>query len=101
VGRVYRFSPWQTLSRIVLPATVPSLFTGLRQGVMQAWLSVIFVELLSSSEGLGFLMAYSRSLSQIDMVIVAMLAIGVVGIAIELTLRFIESRLQGWRRSAF
>lgn len=101
VGRVYRFSPWQTLSRIVLPATVPSLFTGLRQGVMQAWLSVIFVELLSSSEGLGFFMAYSRSLSQIDMVIVAMLAIGVVGIAIELTLRLIESRLQGWRRSAF
>jgi sulfonate transport system permease protein len=34
-------------------------------------------------------------------VIVAMLAIGVVGIAIELTLRLIESRLQGWRRSAF
>jgi sulfonate transport system permease protein len=101
VGRVYRFTPWQTLSRIVLPAATPALFTGLRQGVMQAWLSVIFVELLSSSEGLGFFMAYSRSLSQIDMVIVAMFAIGAVGIVIELLLRLIESRLQGWRRSAF
>jgi len=101
VGRVYRFDAVQTITRIVLPAAAPSLFTGLRQGVMQAWLSVIFVELLSSSEGLGFLMAYSRSLSQIDMVIVAMLAIGVVGILIELSLRLIESRLQGWRRSAF
>lgn len=101
VGRVYQFSPTQVIGRIVLPATAPALFTGLRQGVMQAWLSVIFVELLSSSEGLGFLMAYSRQLSQIDMVIVAMLAIGVVGIAIELALRLIESRLQGWRRSAF
>jgi sulfonate transport system permease protein len=101
VGRVYRFDALQVIHRIVLPAAAPSLFTGLRQGVMQAWLSVIFVELLSSSEGLGFLMAYSRSLSQIDMVIVAMLAIGVVGILIELALRLIESRLQGWRRSAF
>lgn len=101
VGRVYQFSTVQTVIRIVLPAAAPSLFTGLRQGVMQAWLSVIFVELLSSSEGLGFFMAYSRSLSQIDMVIVAMLAIGVVGIAIELSLRLIESRLQGWRRRAF
>ncbi len=101
VGRVYRFRPSQVITRIVLPAAAPALFTGLRQGVMQAWLSVIFVELLSSSEGLGFLMAYSRSLSQIDMVIVAMLAIGVVGILIELVLRLIESRLQGWRRSAF
>ncbi|CAM3679265.1 ABC transporter permease [Polaromonas hydrogenivorans] len=101
VGRVYQFSALQIIHRIVLPAAAPSLFTGLRQGVMQAWISVIFVELLSSSEGLGFFMAYSRSLSQIDMVIVAMLAIGVVGIVIELGLRLIESRLQGWRRSAF
>lgn len=101
VGRIYQFSAWQTLTRIVLPATTPALFTGLRQGVMQAWLTTIFVELLSSSEGLGFFMSYSRSLSQIDMVIVSMLAIGVLGIVIELALRLIESRLQGWRRNAF
>lgn len=101
VGRVYQFGAWQTLTRIVLPATTPALFTGLRQGVMQAWLTTIFVELLSSSEGLGFFMSYSRSLSQIDMVIVSMLAIGVLGIVIELALRQIESRLQGWRRNAF
>ena len=101
VGRVYQFGAWQTLTRIVLPATTPALFTGLRQGVMQAWLTTIFVELLSSSEGLGFFMSYSRSLSQIDMVIVSMFAIGVLGIVIELALRLIESRLQGWRRNAF
>ncbi|MFZ4552590.1 MAG: ABC transporter permease [Aquabacterium sp.] len=101
VGRVYQFSPLQVIFRIVLPAAAPAFFTGLRQGVMQAWLSVIFVELLSSSEGLGFFMAYSRQLSQIDMVIVAMLAIGVMGIVIELALRLIESRLQRWRRTAF
>lgn len=101
VGRVYRFDALQVISRIVLPAAAPSLFTGLRQGVMQAWLSVVFVELLSSSEGLGFMMAYSRSLMQIDMVIVAMLAIAVVGILIELALRLVESRLQRWRRNAF
>lgn len=101
VGRVYQFNAWQTLTRIVLPATTPALFTGLRQGVMQAWLTTIFVELLSSSEGLGFFMSYSRSLSQIDMVIVSMLAIGAMGIVIELALRLVESRLQGWRRSAF
>lgn len=101
VGRVYGFTTSQVIRRIVLPATMPSLFTGLRQGVMQAWLTVIFVELLSSSEGLGFFMAYSRSIAQIDMVIVAMFVIGAVGVLIELTLRAIESRLHGWRKSAF
>jgi len=101
VGRVFAFSRWQVLSRIVLPAALPTLFTAIRQGVMQAWLTVIFVELLSASEGLGFFMAYSRSLAQIDMVIVAMGVIGAVGLLIEATLRLLESRLQGWRRAAF
>jgi sulfonate transport system permease protein len=101
VGQVYRLRPLQVVRRIVLPAALPSLFTGIRQGVMQAWISLVFVELLVSDEGLGFLMAYSRSLAQIDMVIVAMLAIGVVGILIELALRLVESRLQSWRRTAF
>ncbi len=101
VGRVYCFSPAQILRRIVLPATVPSLFTALRQGVMQAWLTVIFVELLSASEGLGFFMAYSRSLGQIDMVIVSMFVIGAVGVLIETVLHLIERPLQSWRRAAF
>lgn len=101
VGRVYCFSPVQILRRIVLPATLPSLFSALRQGVMQAWLTVIFVELLSASDGLGFFMAYSRSLGQIDMVIVSMAVIGAVGILIEVLLRLIERPLQSWRRAAF
>jgi sulfonate transport system permease protein len=101
VGQVYGFTTRQVITRIVLPATVPSLFTGLRQGVMQAWLTVIFVELLSSSEGLGFFMAYSRAIAQIDMVIVAMFVIGAAGVVLELALRLIESRLATWRRTAF
>lgn len=100
VGRVYQFTLSQRILRIVLPAAAPTLFTALRQGVMQAWLSVIFVELLSSSEGLGFFMAYSRSLSQMDMVIVSMFTIGALGIAIELLLRSFETRVQRWRRPA-
>lgn len=101
VGRVYGFTTWQLITKVVFPATVPSLFTALRQGVMQAWLTVIFVELLSSSEGLGFFMAYSRAIAQIDMVIVAMFVIGAAGVAIELGLRLIESRLATWRKTAF
>lgn len=101
VGRVFAFSRWQTVTRIVLPATVPGLFSAVRQGVMQAWLTVIFVELLASSEGLGFFMAYSRALGQIDLVIVSMFVIGAIGLGIDAVLRLIESRLLGWRRSAY
>jgi sulfonate transport system permease protein len=101
VGAVFGFSNWQVLRHIVVPATLPSLFTAVRQGVMQAWLTVIFVELLSSSEGLGFFMAYSRSLGQIDLVIVSMFAIGVLGVLIDLVLRSMETHLQRWRQGAY
>ena len=98
---MFAFSRWQTITRIVLPAAVPGLFSAVRQGVMQAWLTVIFVELLASSEGLGFFMAYSRSLGQIDLVIVSMFVIGALGLGIDAVLKLFESHLLGWRRSAY
>ena len=101
VSRVYRFSPLQVLRRVVLPAAAPSLFTGLRQAVMQAWLSLVFVELLASSEGIGYLIVWGRQLSQPDLVVAGMVVIGAVGVLLDLALRGLESRLQGWRRSAF
>ncbi|MHA7685575.1 ABC transporter permease [Cupriavidus sp. PET2-C1] len=101
VARVCGFSRTQVLRQVVLPAAAPSLFNGIRQGVMQAWLSLVFVELLASSEGIGYLMVWGRQLLQLDLVVVGMLAIGVVGVALDLSLCWVEARLQGWRRGAF
>lgn len=101
VAGVYRFSLAQTVWRVVLPAAGPSLFTALRQGVMQAWLTLVFVELLASSEGIGYLMVWGRQLMQMDLVIVGMVVIGAVGVAIELALRLVETRLNRWRSGAF
>jgi len=101
VARVYRFSPSQVLAKVVLPAAAPSLFTGLRQAVMQAWLSLVFVELLASSEGIGYLIVWGRQLSQPDLVVAGMAVIGAVGVLLDTALRILESRLQGWRRTAF
>lgn len=101
VARVYRFTPVQVVLRVVLPAAAPSLFNGLRQAVMQAWLTLVFVELLASSEGIGYLMVWGRQLAQLDLVLVGVLVIGVVGVVLDLTLRHIEARLQRWRHAAF
>jgi sulfonate transport system permease protein len=101
VSRVYRFSPLQVLWRVVLPAAAPSVFMGWRQAVMQAWLSLVFVELLASSEGIGYLIVWGRQLSQPDLVVAGMVVIGAVGVLLDLALRWLESRLQSWRQSAF
>ncbi|WP_341674797.1 ABC transporter permease [Niveibacterium sp. SC-1] len=101
VGKVYRFTLAQTLLRVVLPAAAPSVFNGLRQGLMQAWLTLVFVELLASSEGIGYLMVWGRQLLQLDLVVVAMIVIGAVGLALDLGLRLAEAPLARWRRAAF
>lgn len=101
VSRVFRFTPAQTVLRVVLPATAPSLFTGLRQAVMQAWLSLVFVELLASSEGIGYLIVWGRQLAQPDLIVAGMVVIGIVGVLLDLSLRWAEASLQGWRRTAY
>lgn len=101
VARVYRFNGLQVVGRVVLPAASSSIFNGLRQGVMQAWLSLVFVELLASSEGIGYLMVWGRQLLQLDIVVVAMIVIGAVGLLLDRALGLLEARLQGWRRVAY
>jgi sulfonate transport system permease protein len=100
VAAVYRFTFWQKIRRLALPAASSSIFNGLRQGVMQGWLSLVFVELLASSEGIGYLMVWGRQLLQLDIVVVAMLVIGAVGIVLDRLLAWCESRLQGWQSGA-
>lgn len=97
VARVYCFTRQQLLLRVVLPAALPSLFSGFRQGIMQAWLTLVFVELLASSEGIGYLMVWGRQLMQLDLVFVGLIVIGVVGVTLDLSLRWLEVRLQSWR----
>jgi sulfonate transport system permease protein len=99
VAEVYRFTFAQVLLRVVLPAALPGIFSGFRQGIMQAWLALVFVELLASSEGIGYLMVWGRQLMQLDLVFVGLLVIGLVGVTLDLSLRLLESRLQGWRHA--
>lgn len=100
VGRAYGFSRWQSITGIVLPAAVPTLFTGLRLGFTKAWLSLVVVELVASSEGLGYLIVYGRQLFQLDLVMAAVVVVGTLGLLIDRGFDFLERRLNRGRPSA-
>ncbi len=99
VASVFRYSRIQILRRVVLPAAVPQVFTGLRFGLTNAWLALVAVELLASSEGLGYLLVWGRQMFQLDLVLATMLVIGVIGFALDAGLAFAERRLQRGRVS--
>jgi sulfonate transport system permease protein len=97
VGESFRFTPLQMLRHVVLPGAVPPIFTGLRYGLTHAWIALVSVELLASSEGLGYLLVWGRQMFWLDTVLVAMIVIGVIGFVSDKLLGAVETRLQRWR----
>jgi len=92
VGAVYGYTRRQQVLEIVLPHAMPTLFTGLRLGFTKAWLSLVVVELVASSEGLGYLIVYGRQLFQLDQVMAAVIVVGAIGYAIDRVLDLAERR---------
>ena len=93
VGEVYGYTPRQQVLEIVLPHAVPTLFTGVRLGFTKAWLSLVVVELVASSEGLGYLIVYGRQLFQLDLVMAAVIVVGAIGYAIDRLLDRLETTM--------
>lgn len=98
VARVYGFTRWQMLTRVVFPAATAPIWNGVRYGLTHAWLALVVVELLASSEGIGFLIVYGRQLFQLDVVLASVLAVGIVGLAIDKLLSLAEAWLLRWRK---
>jgi nitrate/nitrite transport system permease protein len=83
VGRVLALNPIQYFARIVLPATVPHIFTGLRIGVGMSWLAIVAAEMVQGGTGIGFFIWDSYNSSLLSDTIVALVWIGMTGFALD------------------
>jgi len=83
--------------KVILPGTLPSLFTGFRIALGVSWMSIVAAELIASSSGLGFMISFYRELLRSDLILVGMLSIGVVGYLMDRGLQWLEHRLLPWR----
>ena len=101
VAHVFTYTRWQRIVRLVLPAAVPTLATGVRLAFTKAWLALVVVELVASSEGLGYLIVYGRQLFQLDLVMASVVVVGAIGLVINYLLDVLEKRLWRGTPSAF
>ena len=97
VAEIYGFSYASLLRRVIFPAALPSIVTGLRLGLSRSWMVLVAAELFASSVGIGHMMDWGRQLFQIDIVMVGIVVIGLIGFALDKGLRYGESRLQRGR----
>jgi sulfonate transport system permease protein len=98
VARVFRFTRRQLLWKVIFPSALPPIWNGVRYGLTHAWLAMVVVELLASSEGLGFMIVFGRQLFQLDVVMAAVVVVGAVGFALDKMLALTEFWLMRWRR---
>jgi NitT/TauT family transport system permease protein len=91
-GRNFGLSPVRVLTRVVFPAALPQILVGLRIALGVAWLVVVAAEMIAVDSGLGYLVIDSRnSGKRYDLVVAAMVVIGIIGLALDIAFRRLET----------
>src|SRR6267142_582851 len=85
------------VTEVLLPASVPSIVAGLRISAGLGWQSLIGAELIVASSGIGYLMVKGQSNISTAIVMSGMIAIGIVGVAIDVALRALQARIERHR----
>lgn len=95
-ARMLGIRPYMVLPRVVIPAAMPFIFTGLRLGIGLAWVLVIVAEMLAVKSGLGFVMWDAYYFLRMDIIIAAMLSVGALGFLSDLAIRLIGRWVLRW-----
>lgn len=85
---------------VVLPCALPSIVAGLRVGIATAWMALVAAEIVAGTggaSGLGYLILIGQQTLRADLTIAAMLAIGLLGFALDVFLRELESHWLRWK----
>jgi ABC-type nitrate/sulfonate/bicarbonate transport system permease component len=90
-------SRWQTFWHVVVPGSLPFVFTGLQVSVGVAWFSLAAAEMVSGQFGLGYLINTSYTMVQYPTIIIGMLTLGLVGTLTSAIVRRVGDRLMKWR----
>jgi NitT/TauT family transport system permease protein len=90
--------PLDILTRVVLPASLPSIFTGLRVGLGIGWTAVIVSEMVAVKSGLGYVLWDAYYVGRMDVVIADMASIGLLGFLSDRLIIAIENWVLGWHR---
>jgi sulfonate transport system permease protein len=97
VARMLEVPRVKFVRRVVIPGALPAIMTGIRVGLMVAWMCVVAAELIAAGSGIGYLIMDARQLSQSDVVLVGMITIGIVGKAMDSLIKHLERRLINWK----
>lgn len=89
-GRTFGLRGWSLFTTVQLPAVVPSVVSGLRLALAQAWLFLVAAELLGASMGLGWMLNDSQHTGRVDRILLAIVLLALLGTLTNAVLVFVE-----------
>ncbi|WP_375739820.1 nitrate ABC transporter permease [Pseudomonas boanensis] len=92
VARVLKLSEFKVLTRILFPAVLPHLMTGIRLAIGVAWLVIVAAEMLTGGTGLGFWVWDEWNNLNVEHILIAIIIVGLVGLALEQSLVWLAKR---------
>ncbi len=86
VARVLNLSEWKVMTRVLLPAVLPYMLTGVRLSIGTAWLVIVAAEMLTGGTGIGFWLWDEWNNLKVEHIVIAIFVIGIVGLLLEVML---------------
>jgi nitrate ABC transporter permease subunit len=93
VAKVLQLSKPEYFTKVLLPASVPYIFTGLRIAIGLSWLAIVAAEMLTGGVGIGFFIWDAYNSGNLSEVILAILYVGIVGLLLDRLVSFIAARV--------
>lgn len=90
-------SKWQIMRHVIIPNSLPDIFTGARVAMGVCWGTVVAAELVAASEGAGMMIMVASKFTLTDIVIMGIILIGVIGFGIDMLMRWAERVLVPWK----
>ncbi|GAB7127651.1 ABC transporter permease subunit [Silvimonas sp. JCM 19000] len=89
----------ELITHVILPGALPSFLVGLRYALGIGWLSLVVVEQINATEGIGYLVGSARDFMRTDIIVVCLLVYSLLGLLTDALVRLIERHALAWRPS--
>ena len=90
-------SKWQIMRHVIIPNSLPEIFTGARVAMGVCWGTVVAAELVAAEKGAGMMIIAASKFQLTDIVVMGIILIGVIGYSIDILMRMAETRLVPWK----
>ena len=90
-------SKWQIMRHVIVPNSLPEIFTGARVAMGVCWGTVVAAELVAAEKGAGMMIMVASKFQLTDIVIMGIILIGIIGYAIDILMRKLENILVPWK----